>query len=272
MDMAINSSNAYYSVGYNENQNPMHSFPIGSPQVPSGLNFGFDYTDAGSAFTYVTADNAHSYWARGTGGWGAQYTYVIAVNNSSNGSQNSFYTFPKGTTPPDNHYSSCIDFDGAANQPNPPTGVAVQQTGNDIFVSHSNLNVVRVFDKLQGNLLGSFTVTNPGRMAVTANGDVWVLSTTSTTLQRFTFANGTATLKQSITGLSAPAGLGVSADDSLLIVADGGASQQIKAFNNSTGALVWTYGTLGGMAGQRPHHQFVDLRVHQYRIQRGEFR
>jgi len=247
-DMTISGTTGYYAIGYDEAGNPFHTFKVGAPQVPSEIRPGF--SDVSCNFSLVTSDASHSYWAKGYGGMGGTDTYVIAMNTSDN----SIYNFPQGTNPPtganQNYiYTSCIDFDATANQANPASGIAVQKSGNALFVSHKNLNLVRVFDKLQGNLLGSFTVTSPGRLATTANGDVWVISNATTpVVLRYTFANGTATLKQTITGLAQPAGLGVSADDSLLLVADGGSSQQIKAFSNTTGASVWTYGTPGGMA------------------------
>jgi hypothetical protein len=248
-DMSIAGGHAYYAVGYNEMQNPFHSFVIGTPQVPSELQLGFN--DCYSSIQCVASDAVHSYWAKCSGGISATDTYVLATNDSDG----SFYTFPRGTAPTgaQQSYGSCVDLDTTANQPNGSTGLAVQQSGNDLFVSHGNLNVVRVFDKVQGNSLGSFSVTNPGHMAVTANGDVWVISSgTTPTVKRYTFSNGSATLQATISGLVSPAGLAVSADDSTLLIADGGTSEQIKAFSNSTGAALWTYGQLGGMAVNGP--------------------
>jgi hypothetical protein len=219
--------------------------------VSNEINQGFN--DCGSSIFFVTSDGTRSYWTKGLGGINAANTYVIAINNSDG----SFYAFPQGTAPTGSNqssaYTSVADYDATANQVNPATGIAVQQSGNDLFVSHGNLNLVRVFDKVQGNLLGSFTVTNPGPLHTTANGDVWVISNAATpVLLRYTFANGTATLDKTISGLVKPVGVGVSADDSLVLVTDGGSSQQIKAFNNTTGASVWTYGQLGGMAVNGP--------------------
>ncbi len=145
----------------------------------------------------------------------------------------------------------------------------MQKSGNALFVAHGNLNLVRVFDKVQGNQIGSFTVPNPSRMAVTANGDVWVASNgSSPSVMRYSFANGTATLKQTISGLNNPVGVGVSADDALVLVADAGTSQQIKAFSNTTGAATWTYGVLGGMAANGPN---VTTNVFQFLYQRTDF-
>ena len=247
-DMTIAGNTAYYTLGYNENENPFHSFVVGQPQVPSEIQYG--YSNAFSSMNYVTSDGIRCYWAKCAGGINPSYTYVVATNCKTG----AFYTFPRGTTPVGfGQYPSCLDYDGAADQPNGATGLAVQQSGNDVFVSHANLNVVRVFDKVQGNLLGSFSVPSPGTLHTTANGDVWVISNAATpVVKRYTFANGKATLDETITGLVDPVSLGVSADDSLLLVADGGASGQIKAFKNATGAAAWTYGALGGMAVNGP--------------------
>jgi hypothetical protein len=264
-DMSVSGGQAFYTVGYNENQDPFHSFVVGSPQVPNETSPGF--ADVNSAFSFVASDGTRSYWTKGAGGMSPSDTYVVAINNSNG----SFYAFSQGKAPTGSSqsyaYTSVADFDATANQANPASGIAVQQSGNYLFVSHANLNLVRVFDKVQGNLLGSFTVTNPGPMHTTANGDVWVISNAATpVVLRYTFANGTATLDRTITGLSDPVGLGVSTDDSLLLVTDGGSSQQIKAFSNTTGASVWTYGQLGGMAVNGPNvtTNSFDFTTHSY--------
>jgi hypothetical protein len=267
-DMTFSGSTGFYTVGYNELECPFHNFTVGSPQVPMDYNLGYGFVDANSAFYYVTSDASRTYWAKVYGGADGSDTYVIGMNNGNPGT---FYTFPKGTVPAgaNQHYPSCIDYDTTANQANPASGLAVQKSGSYLFVSHSNLNVVRVFDKVQGNMVGSFTVANPGRVATTANGDVWVISGgTTPSVLRYTFANGAATLDRTITGFSNPAGVGVSADDSLLLVADGGASQQIKAYVNATGASAWTYGTLGGNAVNGPD---VTTNTFDFSTQRANF-
>jgi len=284
-DMAFDSGNGYYSVAYNELAAPFHTFTIGTPQVPSAVNLGYNFSDCNACLYYVATDGTRTYWAKTYGGISAADTYVIAITNSNSTTGGAaFYTFPKGTSLSGmayQNYPSCTDFDSTANQANPPSGLAVQKSGSYLFVSHSNLNVVRVFDKVQGNLLGSFTVQNPGRLAVTKNGDVWVISNgTTPTVYRYTFTagstttNGKATLDEAITGFSAPAGLGVSPDDTLLLVTDGGSSQQIKAYDNapgypaSTSTPLWTYGTLGGMPVNGPT---ISTSSFDFNVQRANF-
>jgi hypothetical protein len=255
-DLSLSGNAIFYSIGYNELECPYHFFAVGSPQVPKEVNFGYGLTDVYASMYLVTSDSVHSYWARTYGGLNGTNTYVVAMSNGASPTTNAtFYTFPKGVTPTgaNQSTSSCVDFDSTPNQPNSASGIAVQQSGNCLFVAHSNLNIVRVFDKIQGNSLGSFAVTNPGRIATTANGDVWVISNgTTPSVTRYTFSNGSATVVQTLTGFKNPCGVGVSADDSLVLVADGGTSQQIKAFSNSTGTAAWTYGVAGGIAGNGP--------------------
>jgi hypothetical protein len=242
-DMSIAGGAAYYSVGYNENENPFHNFTVGQPQVSNEVSFG--YTNPGAGMIFVATDGTRSYWASG-GGYNDTSTYVMAITCNSQ----TFYTFPHGTSPGGpNEFASSVDY--SANGP-AATGLAVQQSGNDLFVSHGSLNLVRVFDKVQGTKLGSFTVSNPGRMQTTANGDVWIISN-GTTLRRYTFSGGAATLDRTITGFSGAVGVGVSADDALLLVADSGSSGQIKAFKNSNGEPAWTYGARGGMTVNGPN-------------------
>ena len=269
-DMAIGNGYAYYTVGYNELESNFHQFTVGTPQVPSQINFGYDWGDPFAAFYYCATDGTRSYWAKVYGGESGENTYVVGITNGGSG-QGGFYTFPKGTVPTGNnqHYPSCVDFDSTANQPNGASGLAVQKSGSYLFVAHDNLNLVRVFDKVQGSLIGSFSVPNPKRMACTANGDVWVVSSGSTpSVNRYTFSGTTATLKQTITGFNSPLAVGVSADDNLVLVADGGTSQQIKAYNNASGTAAWTYGTLGGMASNGPN---VATNVFQFSAQRSNF-
>ncbi len=161
------------------------------------------------------------------------------------------------------------------NQPNPATGLAVQKSGNALLVAHGSLNIVRIFDKTTGaNLMpnSGISVPNPGRMAMTKSGDVWIISNGNAqnsyaqSVVRYKIYNSSGAvspqLVQTITGFTASgalapfsnlAGVGVSADDTMLLVADGGSSQQLKVFNNSTGASLWIYGGLGGLAQHGPN-------------------
>ena len=180
--MAIAAGKAMFTVGYNELQNVFWSFNVGAPQVANTLHNGFG--DPYCALTMVTSDATRSYWLKAENGVATTTTtYIMAMNNSDQ----SFYVFPKGTAlPSSEYYGSGIDYANTS-PTQPATGIAVQQSGGYLFASHAPLNVVRVYDKVQGNLVGSFAVTNPTMLATTANGDVWVVSN-GTTLLRYTFS------------------------------------------------------------------------------------
>ncbi len=131
---------------------------------------------------------------------------------------------------------------------NPASGLAVQKTGNTLAVAHGTLGIVRLFDKRGGQSTGTITISTPGRLAFAPNGDLWVLS--GTTAQRFAAATlgTTNTPATTISGLSGPLAIGVHpSDNNTVLIADGGTSQQVKAYN-STGTALWTFGTAGGYA------------------------
>ena len=137
LDMSIAGGNAYYAVSYNEMQDPFHTFAIGNPQVPSQIQPAFN--DCYSSINYVTSDATRSYWAKCYGGINATDTYVFATLNSNG----SFYTFPQGTAPTGSNqaYPSCVDLDTTANQPNPSTGLAVQQIRERSFLSVTGASI-----------------------------------------------------------------------------------------------------------------------------------
>ncbi|HEY3332253.1 MAG TPA: carbohydrate-binding protein [Capsulimonadaceae bacterium] len=129
------------------------------------------------------------------------------------------------------------------------TGLAVQRTGNLLAVSVAADNKIYLINKTSGSVLSTISLTGAGLLAVDAYDNLWVQSGTSVGL--YTNLNTTPTLTTVISGFSGPTALGVSpasaAQPNLLVVADGGTSQQLKAYNSS-GTLQWTYGQAGGYA------------------------
>jgi len=126
------------------------------------------------------------------------------------------------------------------------TGLAVQATGNILAVSHGALNQVRLFDKTTGASDGTISITAPVKVGFAPNGDLWV--TSGTTVQRFVAATlgTTNTPVTTISGFSSALAVSVNpSNNDIVLVADGGSSQQIKAYT-STGTSLWTYGTAGG--------------------------
>ncbi len=123
----------------------------------------------------------------------------------------------------------------------------MQLNGSLLAVAVAPDNKIYLFDKTTGAPASpaSISINAPGRMNFAANGDLWV--TTSNSVVRYGNMDGTPSAALIVTsGLSSPLAVAVSPlDTNLILVADGGSNQQVKAFD-ATGASLWTYGMAGG--------------------------
>jgi len=134
------------------------------------------------------------------------------------------------------------------------SGLAVQVSGSILAVSVGVDNKVYLYNKSTGASLGNFVVTNPQGMAFAPSGDLWVIS--GTTVKRYTGVGGTNTLATTISGFAAPLAVAVNPSNSeIVLVADGGSSQQVKGYTSTgTAASGWStaYGLAGGYATNGP--------------------
>ena len=256
-DLAISRTNAFYDSGYNESQFGFRSFLTTDAQHVK--NSWFWDANQGSApglsnrsWYYVTADNNWVYF-------GCPATFN-ATNSALNGSpgcivaskvvDDSLASFSLGTmitNGPGDYFPSGIY---AGSQPG-LSGLAVQVNGNILAAAVAPDNKIYLFDKNAGNLLGSISVNAPGRMSFALNGNLWVTTTNSVVC--LTNLNGTPAGVTTITaGLSQPLAVAANSTNAdLILVADGGSSQQVKAFNTK-GVLLWTYGLAGGYQTNGP--------------------
>ncbi len=127
------------------------------------------------------------------------------------------------------------------------TGLAVQPSGNYLFVPYARQNKIEVRNKFSGALAQTITtITGPKRMVCNSAGNLFVISGT-TVLHYAINTDGTlGALTRTYSGFSEPLAVAVSKDNATLAVADGGTSQQVKAYTIATGAAAWTIGTAGG--------------------------
>ena len=246
-DLAADGTNLITAMGYNEGQAALQRFSSSDAQtLTSSLLVGAITL----SLDYVATDGTWNYTATTGNGidFGYNHTFVVAYKMADNTAA----AFTNGTTVvqqpgyPQHTYASCIDVESG--KANPASGLAVQKTGNTLAVSHGTLGIVRLFDKRGGQATGTITISTPGRLAFAPNGDLWVLS--GTTANRFAAATlgTTNTAATTISGLSGPLAIGVHpSDNNTVLIADGGTSQQVKAYN-STGTALWTFGTAGGYA------------------------
>jgi hypothetical protein len=122
------------------------------------------------------------------------------------------------------------------------TGIAVNS--GYIFIARKNLNEVVVLNKVTGALLQRLTFTTPGAMCVN-NSTMWLCTGINTVTKYTIGTNGTLTSTGTVlSGFIQP--ITMSTNGTLVALVDGGSSQQIKAFDFSTGAAQWVLGQVGG--------------------------
>jgi hypothetical protein len=233
----------YYSKGYSEGN-------------PSGLKMKLDTpgkriqilpTGGSDQMTqFVATDGNKVYWA-GFDPYDTSQRFVFATRTGVD----TEYIFSTGQPMKMGRgrtYPSIIDSVKDGN--GLTSGLAVQPTGNYLFVAHAKLNKLHVLDKTTGALVQALSYTNPRALAADTANRLWMVYTSggSTRTEKFIVAaNGTLTTTGIVlTGLSYPMAMAVTPDNQSVVVADGGTSQQLKAYNNATGAAGWTYGQAGG--------------------------
>jgi len=262
--MAIDEhGNAFYVVGYNEQQNAIHRFSTLDPQSKTALA----RDDYRRVFRYAATDGTLAYFANV--GLVAQRdsplrdpaTFVIALK-VSDGTEHSFaqgrVVFPNPAWPWANRWSSVIDYrdenvDVAGEFRDAPSGLAVQQRGAALFVAHARLNEVCVLDKHDGRLLAKISVEQPGGVAVAPDDSLWVLSAArgAPALVRYRLQGGRwAEVLRRSGPLARPVALAASPVDGTVVVADA-ETEQLKAFDER-GEPSWSYGRRGGYGDGNP--------------------
>jgi hypothetical protein len=251
--MAMSGSNAFYCSGYNEAEYGFRSFITNEPQQVSkcwfwSLNNGIlqDAPNIASrSWIYAAADTDWVYFA-------CPATYDPA-NASLEGSPGCIVAtiisnyapayFTNGILITNGPGSAFINGLLVGSQPG-LSGLSVQQNGNLLAVAVAPDNLVYLLDKRSGAAIAKFNVNSPGRLNFSPDGSLWVIS--SNNLICYTNLSSSPSVALTISGLSKPLDVAVNPTNSdIILVADGGSSQQVKAFN-SAGTLLWTYGLPGG--------------------------
>ncbi len=263
-DLSMYGANAFYCSGYNEGQFGMRMFNTNSPQVVSNMWYWDSYVSgnpsivsspgqANRNWDYTTADTNRVYFA-----CGASYNSANGLSYGSPGCIVCSRQFDQAYT---NFSSGIVITNNGDSIPNgirvgtQPglSGLAVQQNGNVLEASVAPDNKAYLFDKTTGAALtpASFSLNAAGRSCFATNNDLWIVNSNS--VQRWTGLTTTPTLAQTITtGLAEPLAVSVSPiNTNYILVADGGNSQQVKAFDAS-GDLLWIYGQAGGYLTNGP--------------------
>lgn len=240
--IAFAGNYGYFGIGYTEGVPSCYKFNINSPNSKINILFA-DNGDIDQECHYVATDGTNVYWA-GFDPYNISLNFVYATKTSDDKE----YAFRNGTSTSTTYgrtYSSAIDVYN--NSSAAPSGLAVQKNGQYLFVAHKDLNLINVLNKTTGALVQTLTFTRPREICMDAADNLWVIHGTNS-IQKFTVnSNGTlSTATLSISGVTEPLAMAVSPNNTKLVVLDGAASQQAKAFSNITGTLIWTLGTAGG--------------------------
>ncbi len=247
------SSPIFMVAGYNEQQTGCKKI---TPSTPQKADDWFRQ-DCFTSLVKVATDGTNVYLATAPAIQNEK-NFVFAISATTYSTFYSFGTYGTDVrlngTYEGQHYPSVIDLSTVTPGPNNDfaSGLAVQRTGqgagNLLAVAHATLNTVRLYNKTTGQLLRSFTVTSPKDIAFANNGDLWVI--TGTTVKRYKNLTTTPTLAATVSSLNAPVTVATHPSSNIMMVADGGTSQQVKSYSNVlTGTVTtptWTYGLAGG--------------------------
>ena len=263
-DMAISGTKAFYVSGYDEGKYDFRSFLTTDPQHVESAWFWI-YSAQFNRVSSVPGEinDLNWRWVAADANW--VYFACSGTPNPNNTSvPNAYPGCVVACNVADNspaYFSQGIQIiNNGANSPFPNgiyvgtqpglSGLAVQPNGNLLAVSVGPDNKVYLMDKRAGTTLNSFAVFSPGRLNFSPNNTLWVISGTSVIC--YTNLSSTPSVVLTIPNFSEPLDVAVSSTNAnLILVADGGASQQVKAFN-STGASLWTYGQAGGYQANGP--------------------
>jgi len=143
----------------------------------------------------------------------------------------------------------------------PVTGLA--NVGNELFVSDSAANQIRVYDTRTMKQLRNWSFARPGQIAVDRQDNLWIIQAKdgSNAPKILKYSKTGKLLSAQITDVVEPTGLAVDQQGRLL-VAENGSRQQALIYNiGGTPKLVGTFGTRNGIyAGTRG--QIGDLKLY----------
>ena len=235
--MVISGTSAYCAVHYNEQSTSCYKFNTGSPQAKT------DILEKGAMVWLVATDGTRVYW--GAADPNNFTKSFVFVTNTTNDAEATLANAQSVQTVYGRTYTSAITVVDNANSA--ITGLAVQKTGNYLFVSRQNMNTILVLNKTTGAQVASLSLDSPRQLAIDKNDNVWIISAQNKVAKYTVQSNGAlVSTTTSLTGLVDPLALAVSPDGVTIMVADGGTNQQIKGFNTTSAAILWTFGQRGG--------------------------
>jgi len=243
----------YYATGFSEGYSSYGKFLISQPRKNIDFYAVANLTQRIITLNtdFVCTDNTNVYFA-GTDAYSFKYdglyksmvhaikcsddTNVIFTNGSSYQVAIGSVIFPSVIASDSNVILSLSKI----------TGLAVQKTGNYLFVARAGKNELKVFDKTSGALVQTLSITTPSGLSIDNNDNLWGISSGTVYKYGVNTDGSLTTPLITISGLSDPFSTGVSNDGTTVAICDGGVSQQVKFYNNTTGAYLTVLGNSGG--------------------------
>lgn len=127
-------------------------------------------------------------------------------------------------------------------------GLYINPSNNELFVSDSSSDLVRVYDGVTMAPLRSFSVTRPRGIAQSGTS-LWIVQAkngTSGKVLKYRASDG-AKLDTEITNVDDPTGVAVASNGRIWVTDAGPTYQQVRIFNANNGSLWGTFGDTGGI-------------------------
>ncbi|WP_211166258.1 FlgD immunoglobulin-like domain containing protein [Mucilaginibacter robiniae] len=239
LGVAIVGNKAYYTTGFNEQGESNFKFYTDKPQSREVIS------QKGISTRLLATDGVRVYWA-GEDSFNNRRWMVYATNVVDDKET----LFDHGTimiTKHGNKFNSSLDTVHTK-----ISGLAVQKRGNFLFIAHQDINEVHILNKSTGSFIKNVFVSSPKAMCVDQQDNLWLIYNKEgkDVAEKFSIKpdGSLSLLHVIINNLIQPLAIAVAPDNKTLLVADAGISQQIKAYNNLSGAVKWIMGEEGGYA------------------------
>lgn len=240
--LAASSNTIYYCTGYNEQSSSTFKFNTLDPQRTSTV------LEKGISVEHVTTDSVKVFWAGEEPGSNNCFVYATTSTINGNDVEYSFKLGRPVKTKFGRVYLSAIDNSSRKNDT--ISGLSVQKSGRFLFVAHKNMNEIHVLDKVSGDLLKTINIVSPTTLLAVDQNFIWLTYRRNgrDIVSKFQVkADGGLTWQfDSLKHIEKPLAMALSLDNKTIMVADGGSSQQIKAFDARNGEERWRFGQEGG--------------------------
>jgi len=165
------------------------------------------------------------------------FIYAITASNDSD------YNFPSGSTITMSYADQTYRAIGVVTSDPTAiiTGLAVMNSGSYLYSTHKGQNKTKIYNKTSGELLSSSSLS----LSDIAIEGTHLYGISGSLVVKYNINTGTGNLTATNVSMSFTAPLRVSVKNDILLVADGGSSQQIKAYTTS-GSALWTHGQASG--------------------------